>query len=152
MPPGYQVYLPPELHQDPNFVQDLLQQLSQQVPAWRPDDGSRVFFDGGQRNLSDLRGAESFPTSPGRDWYEVAANQDAADQVLADSGRPIIWRWPTAPSFTDLQQQQLGQYAAPGGTPLFTGDASGQLYRAGDADTRPWDAGGLAGLLRRGGR
>jgi hypothetical protein len=152
-PPGHSVFLPPELAQDPNFVQGLLQQLATQVPAWRPDDGSRAFFNGAQPNVNDLRGAESFPTSPGRDWYEVVGSQDEADQVLAEGmSPPLIWRWPMAPSFTDLAEQQKNQYASPGGTPLFAADAQGRLFRGDDADRRSWDAGGLAGLGRRGGR
>jgi hypothetical protein len=153
MPPGHQAYVPPDLARDPDLLRDLLRQLAQQVPAWRPADGLRAFFNGAQSNINDLRGAEAFPVSPGRDWYEIVRSQDEADQVLAEgSAPPLIWRWATPPGFTDLAEQQQGQYASPGGTPLFAADAQGGLFRAGDADTRPWDAGGLAGLLRRGGR
>lgn len=151
-PPGHEVFVPPELANNQDFLQNLLRSLPALAPAWRPQGGLRAFFNGAQPNVNDLRGAEAFPVSPGRDWYEVVRNQEEADQVLEEGAAPpLIWRWPTAPSFTDLRAQQEGQYASPGGSPLFAADAAGQLYRAGDADTRPWDAGGLASLGRTSG-
>lgn len=152
LPPGHRVELPPELANNPEFLTTLLQTLAQAAPAWRPAGGARAYWNGGQRDLNNLRGPEIAPTAPGQDYYRIVPDQAEADAALAEGDNPLIWRWPTAPDFNALQQQQLGQYAAPGGTPLFSADAAGQLYRSGDADTRPWDRGGLAGLLSRGGR
>lgn len=152
-PPGHDVFLPPDLAQDSEFLSTLLAQLPQ-VPAWRPAEGSRAYWDGGQRNLSDLRGPESSPMSPSADHYRVVADDAEADAALLEGEPPLIWRWPSAPTFTDLKAQQEAQYAAPEGTPLFAADAAGRLYRTGDSAMRPWDQGGaglsgLAGLLAR---